>query len=817
MPRLPAVCRSLLLMPALVAGLCCDSAAQQASAGEPAAAPPAGHSSHGEAFNEGPRQQAYLMEGTGNVTFPCTTDSDAARRFVAQGVGQLHGFWYFEAERSFRQAAALDPDCAIAYWGLAMANVNNEKRARGFIAEAEQRKASASSHERLYIEAWAEYLKAGSSKKKERGAAYAKALEKICYEHPADLEAKAFLGLQLWKNRDAGVPIASYLAVDALLQQVLAANPLHPCHHYVIHLWDYEKAERALDSAAKCGASAPAIAHMWHMPGHIYSRLKRYEDAVWQQEASARVDHAHMIRDRVLPDQIHNFAHNNEWLIRNLIHVGRAGDAVALAKNMIELPRHPKYNTLKKGSAHYGRLRLFQTLSEFEMWDDLIALADTPYLEPTGEEGEQVKRLRHLGRAYFGKGDSVRGGEQLAELESRRQKLELERDQAGAQAAGKVRREARRRTPRVAEFSDSEWSAHVERLAAQDIEQAKTAAEKPFSTRIRPLRQAIEELQGHVAVAEGRHKDALELLKKAGGVDAASLARVQLLAGEGEAAEKAVAGHVRSHKHETLPLAHLVDLRWKLGQREEAESAFQDLRELSGSIDLDAPAFARLAPIARDLGWPEDWRVARPRPADFGERPELASLGPFRWHPSAAEPWTLRDVAGREHSLAGYRGRPVVVLFYLGHGCLHCAEQLQKFAPRTGEFAKAGISLIAISTDDEASLQKSLDNYGAGGGAGEFPFPLVSDATLESFKKYRAWDGFENQPLHGTFLIDGDGLIRWQDISYEPFTQPEFVLNEARRLLGISKPVPADSPQVAGGSSSSDSPAAAGAGTRGAQ
>ena len=104
---------------------------------------------------------------------------------------------------------------------------------------------------------------------------------------------------------------------------------------------------------------------MWHMPGHTYSKLKRYQDAAWQQEASARVDHAHMMRDRVMPDQIHNFAHNNEWLTRNLNYLGRVNDAVALAKNMIELPRHRKTTPWpspdspidygKRGSASYGR------------------------------------------------------------------------------------------------------------------------------------------------------------------------------------------------------------------------------------------------------------------------------------------------------------------------------------------------------------------------------------------------------------------------------------------------------------------------------
>ena len=80
--------------------------ATEEPAGDPSAAVLAGHSAHGEAFNEGPRQQAYLMDGLGRVDFPVTTPVVMAQRFITQGVAQLHGFWYFEAERSFRQAAA---------------------------------------------------------------------------------------------------------------------------------------------------------------------------------------------------------------------------------------------------------------------------------------------------------------------------------------------------------------------------------------------------------------------------------------------------------------------------------------------------------------------------------------------------------------------------------------------------------------------------------------------------------------------------------------------------------------------------------------
>lgn len=120
-----------------------------------------------------------------------------------------------------------------------------------------------------------------------------------------------------------------------------------------------------------------------------------------------------------------------------------------------------------------------------------------------------------------------------------------------------------------------------------------------------------------------------------------------------------------------------------------------------------------------------------------------------------------------------------MVIFYLGFGCLHCAEQLQKFGPKTAAFADAGISLVAISSDSQTNLKKSHERYAEG----KFPFEIVSDESLQTFKAYRAFDDFEQKPLHGTFLIDADGRLRWWDIGYEPFMDPDFVLNEARRQL----------------------------------
>jgi len=743
-------------------------------AAQPAPPPAAGHSGHGETFNEGPRQRAYLMGNTGPVNFPVTTSNPDAQKFINQGIGQLHGFWYFEAERSFRQAAALDPNCAMAYWGMALANTNNGKRAKGFLAEAVKRKTGLAERETMYIDALDQFHKGEANKDKERHEAYAKALERIIYKFPTDIEAKAFLGLQLWLNRSHNSPITSHLAVDALLKEVLAVEPLHPCHHYRIHLWDDERPQNALESAARCGQSAPAIAHMWHMSGHIFSDLQRYADAAWQQEASARVDHAYMLRDHILPDQIHNYAHNNEWLIRDLGHIGRVRDALRLSRNMVEIPRHPKYNTPGGGSAHFGRMRLFDELARYELWDELLTLCDTPYLEPTDIPAEQVKRLRYVGVAALRKGDMERGIAQIRTLEDRlrqeRHRLNIAVPPAPEPAAVS------------AALGDEPRPDRVPLPTAED------------DGRLRPIELAIDELKGHLAVEQGDYRVGLPLLQKAGGVNPIYLSKVEFLAGDREAALKSAREALNRHKFQVQPLAELIELLWRADEQKEAAERFQQLRDISGSIDIDLPVFSRLAPIAASLNLPADWRIVKPPEGDVGIRPPLDSLGPYLWQPYAAPEWELSDGKGGRVGLSQYHGKPVVVIFYLGYQCLHCAEQLQAFAPLTKEFQDAGISLVAVSTDDDAGLAKSIENYKSG----VFPFPLASDPGLETFKAYRAFDDFEVRPLHATFFIDSAGMVRWQDISFEPFRDARFVLGEARRLLAITGAKSAVGATVAG-------------------
>jgi peroxiredoxin len=260
--------------------------------------------------------------------------------------------------------------------------------------------------------------------------------------------------------------------------------------------------------------------------------------------------------------------------------------------------------------------------------------------------------------------------------------------------------------------------------------------------------------------------------------------QLHLQLGNKEEAEKLASQSARA-EGQVQPLANYVDILWRSGREKEAVEQFKKLREISSDIDIERAVFQRLAPAAKKLGLPEDWRLEFRPAGDGGDRPSLDTLGPFRWSPTPATQWELTDGQGKKHTLADYTGRPVIVIFYLGKGCAHCIEQLGVFAPKTEEFKQAGIDLIAISTDDVGGLRETVQQNKTGS---PFPFPLVSDASLNVFKQYRAYDDFEQQPLHGTFLIDRQGLVRWQDISYEPFTQADFLLRESKRLLAQDPP-----------------------------
>ena len=509
---------------------------------------------------------------------------------------------------------------------------------------------------------------------------------------------------------------------------------------------------------------------MWHMPGHIFSRLKRYEDAVWQQEASARTDHAHMMRDRLLPDQIHNYAHNNEWCIRNLLHIGRVNDAIDLSKNMTENPRHPRYNSLtRRGSSYYGRARLFTTLYMYERWQDMVNLSQTPYLEETTNETEKVKQWKYVGISYV----MLEQNDKADELKVKLNEL-LTHNQA-----------ERTKAEEAAEKKATEEQAKDDKKKKEDkkkaIDKAKSDARRAWDTKVRNCEQALAAITGYQHLVKGEVKEAQEHLKKGGTIDRMILAKLQLANGDKEGALKTGEGHVNSHQNEVQPLCHWIELLVEADEMDRARKAFDSLRDISGSVDLESPVFARVSTLATGLGCDGAWKKELEVQNDVGERVDLDSLGPFRWSPLPAEEFTLRDYRNKRFvSAREFNSKPTVVIFYLGAGCLSCTEQIQKFIPKIDAFEEAGFQVVAVSSDDNDGLKQSIKNFD-----GKVPFRIVNDPELNVFKQYRAYDDFEEQPLHGTFIIDANGFVRWNDISYEPFMDPDFVLREGKRLLNV--------------------------------
>jgi peroxiredoxin len=705
-----------------------------ASAGNPAV-PAVGHSVHGEAFDDGPRHHASLMPGMGKIHFPVTTARPEAQAFIDQGVAQLHSFYDFEAERSFRQAATIDPDCAMAYWGMAMANVNNGRRARGFLKEALRRDANLTPREKLYLDALEALHKDGVDDKV-RKQNHLLGLEAIVQEFPGDIDARAWLAMVTWQNGTIG----SRQAVDVVIDSVLQVEPMHPgAHHYRIHLWDDVKPIRAEKSAALYAKATPQIAHAWHMPGHTYTGLKRYADAAYQQEGSARVDHAHMIRDRIMPFEIHNYAHNNQWLCTSLSHIGRVRDAIAVARDLVEQPRDPNKNGKNDGGSaqRSGRLRWVEVLTRFELWDDLIAATTSGALDWSDLAAERKAKAYTLGLAYAAKGDQAKLAEQVAALKA----------------------------PAVGE--------------------AKGATQSSPSSG--PNQAALAELEGYQLLARGEFGPAFERFAKATDMCPEALARAHLAARNFGLAESTAREAVAKQPNQVPPLAELVEVLHAVGKDKAAREAYSKLAPMARRADPDLPVFRRLAPVV--AGWAQDREREAPAAESATDdatvqRIDLTTLGPLTWSPWSAEPIAMPDSDGKAWDLAAHRGQNVVILFFLGGKCAHCMQQLQIFGKEIEALWALETDLVALGTDDfEATraLKANPDKVA-------FPMPLLPDPRLEAFKRYRAFDEFENQPLHGTFLIDARGDVRYQRISAEPFLDVDFIKTEAARINRIVTP-----------------------------
>jgi pimeloyl-ACP methyl ester carboxylesterase len=295
-------------------------AAAQTPTAAPAPAHAAGTHKHYEpapaAAQPGPTGAlAPRLQQLGTHTFPVTTTSAAAQRFVDQGVKLAYAFNHAEAGRAFREAARLDPGLAMAYWGQALVlgpNINammeagDEAPALALVGEAQARARRAQPRERALIAALAHRYTGRAADRAANDRAYADAMRDVHRRFPADLDVatlyvEAAMNLRPWNYwTPDGRPQPGTAALVALTEDVLRRNPRHPgALHLLIHLVEAtptpERAEGAADTLLTL---MPAAGHMVHMASHVYQRVGRYADAVRSNQLAIAADETYLTQCR---------------------------------------------------------------------------------------------------------------------------------------------------------------------------------------------------------------------------------------------------------------------------------------------------------------------------------------------------------------------------------------------------------------------------------------------------------------------------------------------------------------------------------------
>jgi peroxiredoxin len=703
-----------------------------------AAQPPVqsyGHSEHGVAFDEGPRQRPWRMHGIGRAPFPITSKVPEVQEWFDQGNALLHSFWYYEAERAFRWCIKLDPDCAMGYWGAARACVRDRARYDAMLREAVARKHLASPRERMYIEAW------GKASLPELGASVATPelgwngisprlaheIEQIVLAFPDDIEAKAYLALASMFDHRYGN--------ELILREVLAQAPDHPgAHHYRIHNWDtLELCTHALASAARYGQIAPAIGHANHMPGHTYGKLGMWHEAAIWLDAATRTEKAYMAERLLLPFHDWNYGHNRNYLSEAQSQLGMAAAAIAGAKDLLRAPLDKKYNDPDKagpGTFRQGIATLRRALVRFERWQEIVGGA-IPWRKDLIDDQvwqHACEALAHVGLRALDKAEAC--------VLALRQ---LEAKTSGELAAWHaiLWREAQG-VLHLARGETADGLRLLSEAAEREIDKRKEDNDPPTYPRV------IYDVLGEAYLD----------LASPGAAKACFLKSLEVL------------------RNGSVPLAGLARAELALGDRAAAEHAYARLLHVCAHADPGLPWLAR----ARALGLTASPRAESPGSQRSYADTTLAELGPERWEPFAAPELSALDDKGLEVTLADLRGKNALLVFYLSDQCTHCVSQLLALASRHADFAQRNTVLLAVSADSPQHNAQSA-------ALAKLPLRLLSDPEHANAKRFQAYDDFEELALHATILLDARARVRWARVGGDPFTDIDFLLAELDRLV----------------------------------
>jgi tetratricopeptide (TPR) repeat protein len=370
---------------------------------------------------------APRLQKLGTYTFKVTTKSKQAQLFVNQGLNLAYGFNHAEAGRAFREAARLDPNCAMAYWGQAYVlgpNINapmtpdDEPKALAAAQKAVSLKGKASAREQAYIDAVAKRYTGDTKDRAKNDRAFADAMRDVVKRFPDDLDAatiyaESLMDLRPWNYwlRD-GRPYEETPQIVGNLEKVIARNSNHPgANHLYIHAMEANTPEKAEAAADRLLKLMPGAGHMVHMPSHIYQRVGRYADSAASNEAAvvADEDYISQCRAQGLYPMAY-YPHNIHFLWFAASADGRGQLAVDSARKTASKVTDQMLEQLPL----LGNFRIvpYYALTRFGRWDEMLK-------EPEpADKFLFVKGVWHYGRglAFLGKDQVEDAEKELAEV-----------------------------------------------------------------------------------------------------------------------------------------------------------------------------------------------------------------------------------------------------------------------------------------------------------------------------------------------------------------------------------------------------------------
>jgi tetratricopeptide (TPR) repeat protein len=362
-----------------------------------------------------------LYDGLGSYTRKISTKSAEAQKYFDQGINFYFGFNHGAALRAFQAAETLDPDCAMNYWGMALACAGDinfpgvppemADLAWKQIQLAREHAVHASPVEQAMIEALASrYAEHQPDDRSSLDQAYADAMRTVWKKFSDDpdvgsLFAESMMDLRPWDQwTPDGKPEPGTDEILAALETVLKTRPQHPfANHLYIHALEASQhPERALAAADRLRDLQPGLAHEVHMPSHIYIRVGHWEDAVTANLKAVAADR----RYRSAFGEPKGFvvfyaAHNHQMLAYAAMMTGQKQLAVQHIRDMIQgIPEEDIKENAAVAEAYCAEP--YEVLIRFGLWDEILAESDHP------EFMVFTRAFRHAARgiAYAAKGDT---------------------------------------------------------------------------------------------------------------------------------------------------------------------------------------------------------------------------------------------------------------------------------------------------------------------------------------------------------------------------------------------------------------------------